>query len=53
MDEVQFDDLGVLLNSPLPLANVWVQVVVPALTALLANASRQAFGNLSPVFGAL
>ena len=29
----------------------WVQVIVPALTALLADSSRQVVGNLGPLLG--
>ncbi len=39
---------SVLLFSPRRLFDVWIQMVVPALTALLANSSLQVFGNQCP-----
>ena len=53
MDEVQPHDFHVLLQCPLGLADVWVQVVMPALTALLADASWKALRDLSPVARAI
>lgn len=50
---MELDDQLVLVDGPLSLADVGVQVIVPSLTALLSNATWQALGNLSPVFGAL
>lgn len=50
---MELDDEPVLVDGPLALADVRVQVVVPSLTALLSNATWQALGNLSPVFRAL
>ena len=32
---------------------IWVEVMMPALTALLANAPWQCNGNLGPVFGSV
>ena len=40
VDQVQFNDLNVFLQGPLLLADVWVEVVVPALSALLADSPR-------------
>lgn len=51
MHYVQLHDQRVLLNGPLALADVWVEVVVPPLTALLTDATWEAFGNMSPVLG--
>ena len=53
MHKVQFDDEGILLDRPLALANVRVQVVVPSFAALLSDASWKALGDVGPVFGAL
>ena len=41
----------VLLIRPSILTDLRVKVVVPPLPALLANPSRQLFGNVAPVFG--
>jgi len=39
MDEVELDDEHVFFHGPLAFSDVRVQVVVPALTALLSNAT--------------
>ena len=49
MDQVKLHDEQVFFHSPLALADVWVQVVMPPLATLLANATRQALGHVSPV----
>ena len=49
MLDVHLDDLDIFLPGPLLLGNVWVQVVVPSLSALLANSAWQALGNVSPI----
>ena len=46
---VQVNYEGVFLSSPLALVDVGVQVVVPALTALLADATGQALSDEAPV----
>jgi hypothetical protein len=43
----------VLLLGPAILADVRVEVVVPALSALLSDAPRQLLGDVAPVFGAV
>lgn len=53
MDEVQAHDARVFLGAPLLLVYVWVQVVVPALAALLADAAGEALGDLGPVAWAI
>ena len=50
---MSIDDDLILLISPLVLADVRVQVVVPTLSALLADAARQLLGDEAPVFGAV
>ena len=50
--QVQFDDQKVFFHGPLSLADIRVQVVVPALATLLTDAPRQAFGDMGPVAGA-
>ena len=50
---VRLDDLAVLLGRPLVLLDVGVQVVVPALAALLTNASRKSLSDVGPVLGAV
>ena len=50
---MSIDDDLILLLSPLVLADVRVQVVVPTLSALLADAARQLLSNEAPVFGAV
>ena len=52
MDHMKLDNEQVFLHRPLALANVWVQVVVPPLPTLLANAAWKAFSNMGPVSGA-
>jgi hypothetical protein len=42
-----------LLNAPADLLNLGVEVVVPSLTALLPYSSRQLFGYLGPLLGAM
>lgn len=42
---VRLVDYSVLLLCPGSLLNLWVQVVVPALTALLANSPLQVLGD--------
>ena len=51
--QMEFDDHDVFLHGPLFLADVWVQMVVPSLPALLANAARESLCDLSPVMGSL
>ena len=41
-----------LFKTPLILLDSWIQVVVPALAALLADAPRQVGGDVSPLHGA-
>ena len=43
--------MEVLLDRPLLLDDVRVEVMVPALTALLADAAGEGPGHLGPVFG--
>ena len=45
-----YDDL-VLLFRPLVLADAGVEVVVPALAALLADPARQVLGDEAPILG--
>lgn len=49
---VELQNFAVLLSSPLLLGEVGVQVIDPALTALLADAARHKLGNLGPVAAA-
>ena len=46
---VQLDDKQVFLERPLPFDDLWGQMMVPALPALLANASWQRHSNSSPI----
>ena len=39
MNKMEFNDLNVFLDGPLSLADVWVEVVMPPLSALLANST--------------
>ena len=48
---MKFDNQAVFLNAPLPLADVWIKVVVPSLSALLTNATGKGLGHMSPVLG--
>ena len=41
----------VFFGTPLGLFDFWVEVVVPSLSALLANFAWQMLGNLAPVAG--
>ena len=50
---MELNDEHILLQGPLTLADVWVEMVMPSLSALLSNATRETLGHLSPVFGAL
>lgn len=50
---MRVDDDLVLLFAPLVLADVWVQVVVPAFSALLSDASWQLLSDQAPIFGAM
>jgi hypothetical protein len=45
-----FDNGFVLLLSPLLFVDVWVEVVMPSLPALLPNAAWQMFGDKAPIF---
>ena len=47
----ELHDVEVFLDRPLLLDDVRVEVMVPALAALLADAAREGLGNLRPVFG--
>ena len=49
MDKVELHDVDILVDGPLGLVDVWVQVVVPAFTALLPDAAWEALGHLGPV----
>ena len=53
MPEVQFDNEEIFFEGPLLLDHVRVEMVMPALTALLANAPWQSNGNLGPVLGSV
>lgn len=50
---VSLVDNSVLLLGPRGLLDLWVQVVVPALTALLADASLQVLGDHRPALGSV
>ena len=39
MNKMEFNDLNVFLDGPLSLADVWVEVVMPPLPALLADST--------------
>lgn len=41
----------ILLFGPLVLLDIWVQMIVPSLTALLANSTWQGLSYVAPVFG--
>lgn len=45
----ELHNLHVFVQAPLLLDDLWVQMVVPPLSALLANAPRETHGDLSPV----
>ena len=49
MEEVESHNFDILVDSPLLLVDVRVQMIVPALTTLLADAAREALGYLGPV----
>lgn len=51
--EMQLHDEHIFLDRPFTLRNVWVQVVVPSLTTLLADTAGKALGDIGPIFGAL
>ena len=53
MNQVKFDDQTVFLERPLALADVWVEMIVPSLAALLTDAAGQALGHMCPVLCAL
>ena len=46
---VCLDDLVIFLFRPLVLLDVWIQMVVPPLSALLSYPARQSLGYLTPV----
>lgn len=48
---VRLNDDLILLLGPFVLADVGVEVVVPALSALLADPSGQVFGHEAPILG--
>ena len=50
---MKLDNQAVLLNAPLPLADVWIKVVAPSLSALLTNATGKGLGHMSPILGTL
>ena len=50
---MSLDDGLVFLLSPTFFADVRVEVVVPPLAALLADAPGKVFGDEAPVFGAM
>ena len=50
---MEFNDLNILLNGPLSLADVWVKVVVPPFSALFADATWQTLRYLGPVAGSV
>jgi len=52
MDQVQPHNEEIFLHRPLSLGDVRVQVVVPALAALLSNATRKVLCYLCPILGA-
>jgi hypothetical protein len=45
------DDCPIFLLSPLVLANIWIEVVVPSLSALLPYSSWELFGDGAPILG--
>lgn len=49
---VRVDDGLVLLRRPFVLLDVWIQVIVPALAALLTNAPGKGLCDVAPVFSA-
>ena len=51
--QVALDDHKVFFVRPLLLEHGWVQVVGPALSALLSDPPREILCDLGPVFGAL
>jgi hypothetical protein len=50
---MSLDDSYVFLLRPLVLADIWIQVVVPSLSALLSYSSRQLLCNEAPVLGSV
>lgn len=47
---MKLNKLEVLVDSPFVFVQVWINVIVPSLTALLAYAPRQKVSDLFPVF---
>lgn len=45
---VKLHQLDVFSNCPFLFIEIWVNIIIPSLTALFANASRQKGGNLLP-----
>ena len=50
---MKFHNQHVLVHGPLALGDIRVQVVVPSFTALLSDTTREALGDMGPVFGSL
>ena len=46
---MQSQNLVILIVSPLVLLDIWVQVVMPSLATLFADAARQELCYLAPV----
>ena len=53
MLEVELDNEEVFLERPLLLDDFWVEVVVPALATLFADATWECDCNLGPVLGSV
>lgn len=50
---MRLDDDLVLFFGPFVLADVGVEMVVPALSALLADSARKVLGDEAPIFGSV
>ena len=48
---MSFHNRQVLLFGPSLLVDIGVQMIKPALSALLANSSGEVFGDFAPIFG--
>jgi hypothetical protein len=47
---MSLNDGLILFISPFLLANIWIEMVMPALPALLSYSSWQMFSNKAPIF---
>jgi hypothetical protein len=50
---MSLNDCFILFISPFLLANVWIEMVMPALSTLLPDSSWQVFSNKAPILCAV